>query len=768
MIERPPLKGIGFVRPKTRSIAGGERRVQVGEVMQAKSRLSLSAKEKEHHTHVIGSTGTGKSKLLEYLIRQDIRNPKVGLCLIDPHGSLYDDILLHIAETSPRLAERVVLFYPASDDYDHILGFNPIPENSGNVDYLVNMLMSAVLKSLGQDSATHTPRIARWLKNIFYPLVVNNLTLLEAAPFFNIYDKERRQDILKTVRNEQIITEWIEFDKMSPKDRSQTIEGAANRLVNFLENRAIRHMIGQSRRTLDLAEIMDEGKILLVNLNGGVNIPQENTHLLGVMLVNELFRVSKLRDPRDPNLKPFHVYIDEFGQYVTRDIARALEECRKYKLFMTLAHQHLAQLRREDEYLYASVMTNCKNKIVFGGLAKDDADVMAEEIATGFLDLKSIKDEMHSTKVRHVEETRVVRSASTSRSRTEGKGGSSSTGRSEGLTEADNESTSVTEGRSHTSGETQGSHTSTSLSSGTSRSMTHTETKGRTESFSATEGTSEGASRSEGGSRTSGTSRSLGAGEGRNRSTGAETRSRSRNETATDSSGKSWNESKSWGRSRSETHGHSTHSSNSVGHMEGTSENHSETEGQSHSQMESHGESRSEGRTTGHSVSRSVGTSESHSESWSTGETTGESAGESIVPFLRPEEYTEITSRTFWSLEELKYMQAAAIKTQGTGQAFVKINTNAPVQVQVDFVRSARYSPRFTPKKIDRFVRAVFHGHADYYTPLPYVREDYETRQRALFRNGEPIVFDELPLLIEGEVAAVPASDHLPDPFTDH
>ena len=90
-----------------------------------------------------------------------------------------------------------------------------------------------------------------------------------------------------------------------------------------------------------------------------------------------------------------YFYIDEFAQFITRDIAYSLEEARKRKLFMILAHQHLAQLKNEDEYLYASVMTNCKNKIVFGGLSVEDSDVMNRELQTGFLDLKSLKHEQY-------------------------------------------------------------------------------------------------------------------------------------------------------------------------------------------------------------------------------------------------------------------------------------------------------------------------------------------------------------------------------------
>lgn len=367
-------------------------------------KVFFSPNDRQAHTHIIGASGYGKSKLLELIIRQDILNNKAGLCLIDPHGSLYEEVLLYASHHYPFLAERFVLFNPAGEE-KHCLGFNPIPSTE-HFFYALVMLVQSCLKVWGQDNSKDTPRIRRWLYNIFFPVVANDLSLLETEPFTTMDSKRERAILLRKVNDfgeKRVLNDWLEFEKAAPREKRETLEGAANRLSLFLQNPIIRQILGASKR-LNLPKVMAEGKILLINLNGGGKISDDDKQLLGTMLVTEIFRLAKLRDPQDQNLKPFNLYIDEFAQFVTKDVARALDECRKYKLFLTLAHQTLAQLKEEEPYLFYSVLTNCKNKVVFGGLCYEDADLMAKELQTGFLDLKTVKQETERTYFRPVQE----------------------------------------------------------------------------------------------------------------------------------------------------------------------------------------------------------------------------------------------------------------------------------------------------------------------------------------------------------------------------
>ena len=813
-MKKPPddlIKRNTPKRPQVVKSSGGAKVVtKVGTDKDTGEAFALTPEERIGHTHVIGGTGSGKSKFLEYLIRQDLQNPNAGLCLIDPHGLLYDDLVHYISHTAPRLAKRVVLFNPAGD-LDQVLGFNPIPSQVDDIQPVANQLTSSVLKALGQDAQAQTPRISRWLKNIFYPLVANRLTLLEALPFFTILDTARRQDILKTINNEQILSDWTEFERLQPKDRIQTIEGAANRLIHFLENRRIRHVIGQSTRAIDLKAIMDEGKILLVNLNGGVKIPHESTHLLGVLLVNELVRTAKLRDPGDRRLKPFHITIDEFGQYVTRDIARALEECRKNKVFLTLAHQHLEQLKKEDEYLYASVMTNCRNRFVFGGLSLADADGMSGEIVKE-LDLTQVKDEIVSTKARHEEETRTVLSKSIGHSNAQGAGGSSgntetttnslsvsasetqssslSDSKGRGTSHTDSLSDTVTTGESRTDTSTSGTTdgvgdtVSEGRSAGTSRQ--HSETRGHTDttnwSTTDTTTTQDSQSRSVGESRDRSRSRPM---DGDSRGSRTKSKGRSVNETLSRSEGSSHAESHGGsasdshsvteGRGETESRSHAearskTHSSHtSTGQARQTSQSEAHSEGQADTTSET--ESRTQGTTEAHQTGHGIGLSQGHSRqltaSWNKTESETVTEGQATVPFLKAVEYKEVTGRTFWSKDELLYKLAETMKNQETGLAFARIGNKAPVRVEIDFVTTPFKNPRTAPQKVARFVDEVFAAHAGYYTPQAQVHQDYEARQRSLFSDGQPIAFDETTPLLTLEATEVSAEpDTIEDPFT--
>lgn len=564
-------------------------------------KVALKPKDRENHTHILGSTGTGKSKLLEYMLRQDILNRKAGLCLLDPHGTLYDEILLFASHRYPNLADRIVTFQPARD-IDHVVGFNPVSTDMSRMDYFLENLISACLKAWGQHNSDSSPRIARWLENIFYTIMSNDMTMLETVPLTSTARNDgKREKMLGRLSSDAVLSDWDSYNQATLTQRQTMMEGASNRLRKFLRNEAVRLILGQQKHRLDFHKIMQEGKILLVNLNGEDKIDRQNMQLIGTLMVNEIFSAAQLRDPRDASLKPFYFYIDEFAQFITRDIAYSLEEARKRKLFMVLAHQHLAQLKKEDEYLYASVMTNCKNKIIFGGLSVEDSDIMTRELQTGFLDLKSLKHEQYRTRVRQVEETREVRSYNTgsSEARSETLSQSDTQTHSESQSETHGESTSHTHGRSKTLsvGETQTRGTSGSIVKGVVRGVTETVGLSKTLGKQISENWSEaqnqsrsdtwGKSDTQGRSDTSGTSRSRSHGEGEN-----------------------WSSSQSDGWSSSETHGHSSQ------HSSGNSRNQSHTtrDGDHHSFSSGQGTSESSSYGNSHSSSSGRSGSRSHSQ----------------------------------------------------------------------------------------------------------------------------------------------------------
>lgn len=166
----PPPPPVKILPPPYEPLPGNHR---LGVELSGKNEgwvKALTASERREHTHIMGGSGRGKSYFLQYLIRQDFDDPDCGLCLLDPHGSLYQPLVRYIAEQRPDLAERVVLFDP-SGKYGHIPGFNPIGPYAFNFpEYALNMIVEACLKAWGQDNTNDTPRITRRLENIFAPI----------------------------------------------------------------------------------------------------------------------------------------------------------------------------------------------------------------------------------------------------------------------------------------------------------------------------------------------------------------------------------------------------------------------------------------------------------------------------------------------------------------------------------------------------------------------------------------------------------------------
>ncbi len=724
-----------------------------------------------------------------------------------------------------------------------------------NVDYVVGSIVQAILKNWGQDNLDQTPRIVRWLENIVWAAIDNDLTLPDMLPMLSTAGgmRQQRRALLSKIRNPAVANDLRMLFESSDLQQQNLLEGPANRVRKFFRSLAISNMLSQQRTVLDLQEIMEQGKILLVNLNGQDRISEDNTRLLGILLVTEFFRVAKLRDDKNPNLKPFYLYVDEFPAFLTTDMARILDQTRKYKLFLLLAHQHLAQLQQEDELLFSSVMTNAHTKIVFGGLSKADAELMADELATGYLNLLAVKDEMFSTKVRHVEETRTTvghteavstgESESRAESRTSGLTHGQSWNRSHGESQAVSESegttdtkghsdgVTVTKGTSQATGRTVGRSTADShgrvqstgetfgrghadhRSRTTTQGQSHSTSHGRSGSTSRQEGWS--SSESTGASESTGTSKSATASHGtsastyasrsgdgwgdtnRHRTTGdgatatrGEAQQESRSENATESHSASETRSGSTTRSEgySEGRSHMTNSSeaftdgesDSVSESEHVSrsasrsrtmtdsEGRSETHGRSQSRAESHTDSVSHATTTsrsqtlGSSRTETTGASVSASTSAGTARTNtanrsrSQGRSETVVPFLRPVEYRELTSRTYWTLPELHYMTVAALKNQPVGHAFVKTKGTRPVATRVRYVPPVRFHPTLTPKRLAAFRARVIAAHPQYYLPADEARRRQYERQMAVF--GVSLLTEEPPTA-ETETAMAVAID---------
>jgi hypothetical protein len=374
------------------------------------NKIYLAPDQLGTHVHVIGVTGTGKSYFIESLVEQLIYQG-YGVCVTDPHGDLYHRVLsfcayLDLQQPELRLAERVIPFDVA--ERRQILGFNPMKRRSDGMEVAsqAKAMMEAIRKCWGQASFDATPRLGRWLYNICAALIEADLTFVQAYHLVEPSDNPLRRAILEAVTRPTVKSEWEALLHMRLTEREERLESSLNRIKPFIEQPAIRRVIGQHTHTLDVDAVIEQSKVWLVNLSRQNEISEDDQNLIGTFIVNALL-ISTFAKPKAKR-KPFFLICDEFERFVTPDMAEILDGGRKFDVHLVLAHQHLQQLKQGDLKVYNSTLTNARTKVVFGGLSEEDLDVMAKELFTGELDPDLVKQEIYQTKFRPVESRRVV------------------------------------------------------------------------------------------------------------------------------------------------------------------------------------------------------------------------------------------------------------------------------------------------------------------------------------------------------------------------
>jgi hypothetical protein len=371
--------------------------------------ILLSKNDRDKHLYVCGSTGTGKSKFLENLIRQDIRNwnkSRCGLLLLDPHGSLYDNVVRWL---SSRDIDRPVILVDLRQD-EWVVGYNMLrhrPETDPAV--IVNNFVQAMAYVWGQSGTDETPLFARWASNILSALYERKVTLVEALHLIDHSAKRMRYAITHNLSNRAAARDWTFSYSLTPKDFEAQISSTVNRLNPFLSTKLIRHMFGQSA-SLDLGKAMQDGHIILVNLaTQGGRVSDEDSALFATVLLSDLWAEAKVRgkgsDGKPP--KPFYVYCDEFQNFVTPTIARNLDQARGFGLHLTLAHQFPNQLLHAGAHgkqVYDSVFENARTKVVFSLESEENLRPLAQALFRGVLTPDKIRREIYSTKVMGYEE----------------------------------------------------------------------------------------------------------------------------------------------------------------------------------------------------------------------------------------------------------------------------------------------------------------------------------------------------------------------------
>lgn len=337
----------------------------------AQRRFGIKRSDRRAHIYLLGKTGTGKSTLLERLMLDDI-SQGAGFALIDPHGDLVKKI-----RSSIRTDDTNVIDFDASDPKQPY-GFNPLAGISVARRPLACSGLIQVFKHLWNDS--WGPRLEYILRNCIS-------TLLD-YPYANLADVQRllsrkdfRRQVLSYVTNPQVKEFWIhEYEKYTERFKVEAISPIQNKVGAFLSHPLLQRILTRPERPLNLRRIMDEGKILLVNLAKG-SIGEDTSNLLGSLLISrfDLAALSRATTP-EQSRPDYTLYLDEFHNFTTQSLMFMLSELRKYRLSLVLAHQYLTQL---EPNIRDAILGNVGTIIVFR-IGANDAETIAPEFAPEF------------------------------------------------------------------------------------------------------------------------------------------------------------------------------------------------------------------------------------------------------------------------------------------------------------------------------------------------------------------------------------------------
>jgi CxxC-x17-CxxC domain-containing protein len=330
-------------------------------------RFGIKKDDRRRHMYLIGKTGMGKSTLLENMIVEDIWAGH-GVAVVDPHGDLAEKIIDYIPTN--RIND-VIYFNPA--DIDYPIAFNVVEHVEPQFRHLVASGLIGVFQKLWADS--WGPRLEYILRNTILAILdYPGSTLLAVTRM--LADKKFRKKVIEKIEDPVVKSFWVnEFAGYADKFAAEAVSPIQNKVGQFLSSSLIRNIVGQVKSTIDMRQVMDEGKILIMNLSKG-RIGEDNSALLGAMMITKIQLAAMSRvDISESQRRDFYLYIDEFQNFTTESFANILSEARKYRLNLVMAHQYIEQL---GDKVKAAVFGNIGTLIVFRVGAADAEELIKE------------------------------------------------------------------------------------------------------------------------------------------------------------------------------------------------------------------------------------------------------------------------------------------------------------------------------------------------------------------------------------------------------
>lgn len=354
--------------------------VMIGESMYRGERrqVRIADNDRRRHVYVVGQTGTGKSNFITHMAYQDVVQGR-GVCVIDPHGDLVEDIL---ALVPPERADDVIIFDPA--DIDRPIALNMLeydPSRPEEKTFIVNE-MQAIFNKLFPPE-TMGPMFEQYMRNALLLLMEDRQspgTLMEVPRVFT--DSVWRNTKLERITNPAVIDFWQKEAAKTTGEHSiaNMAPYITSKFNNFIANDYVRPIIAQVKSAFRFRDVMDDGKILLVNLSKG-KIGDINAGLLGMVVVGKLLLAALSRvDVPQEERKDFYLYVDEFQNFTTESISVILSEARKYRLNLNIVHQFIGQL---TEKIRDSVFGNVGSMTIFR-VGVQDAEFLVKQFEPVF------------------------------------------------------------------------------------------------------------------------------------------------------------------------------------------------------------------------------------------------------------------------------------------------------------------------------------------------------------------------------------------------
>lgn len=349
----------------------GGTEVGVGYYRGVRRQVDILLEDRRRHMYIIGKTGMGKSELLKEMIKQDIRAGH-GVCVIDPHGDLVEDALRYIP---PERAEDVIYFDPS--DAERPMGLNLLEANTEEEKHFMTTAIINLMYKLYDPQRTGIigPRFEHAVRNAMLTVMCEpGSTFIEIVRVLT--DNKYVQELLPKVDDPIVRRYWTDqIAQTSDFHKSEVLDYIVSKFGRFVTNKTIRNIIGQSKSAFDFRKVMDDGKILLINLSKG-RLGEENSNFLGLVLIPKLLVAAMSRQEiPEEDRRDFFLYVDEFQNFATPDFATILSEARKYRLGLTVANQFIGQM---DEEIKNAIFGNVGTVISFR-VGVTDASYLARE-----------------------------------------------------------------------------------------------------------------------------------------------------------------------------------------------------------------------------------------------------------------------------------------------------------------------------------------------------------------------------------------------------